>query len=82
MTLREAVTLDLFFQTLTRLGHIAGKRAFPDHGHIALHDNRLSALGGQAVQRCPVGHRRDKIAACLLGIGFEGAAVHVVLVSV
>ena len=80
--LREAVTPDLFFQTLARLGHVAGKRAFPDHGHIALRDNRLNALGSQAVQRRPVGYRRDKIAPCLLGIGFEGVAIHVVSASV
>ena len=80
--LLEAIAPDLFFQTLTRDGHIAGKGAGPDQGHIALLYNRLNALGGQAVKRRSPGHSRDKIAPGLLGIGFEVVAIHAVLASV
>ena len=66
----EAIAPDLFFQTLTRDGHIAGKGAGPDQGHIALLYNRLNAFGGQAV-KCRSGvYRCDEIAPCFLGIGF------------
>ena len=76
--LLEAVAPDLFFQKLARFRHIAGEGVCPDQGHIALLHNRLNAFGGQAVKRRPVGYRRDEIAPCFLGIGFECVAMHVV----
>ena len=76
----EAIAPDLFFQTLTRDGHIAGKGAGSDQGHIALLYNRLNAFGGQAVKRRSCGYRRDEIAPGFLGIGFvECVAIHAVL---
>ena len=53
MTRPEVIALYLFFQTLARFSHIAGKGARSDHGHVALLYDRLDAFYRQAVIRRP-----------------------------
>ena len=77
--LLEAVAPDPFFQTLARFCYIAGEGVCPDHGHIARFYNRLNVFGSQAIKRCPAGDRRDEVAPCFLGIGFEYIAIHIVI---
>ena len=74
--LLEAVSPDPFFQALARVRHIAGEGLCADYGHIALLYNRLNVFGSQAIKRRSLGYRRDEIAPCFLGIGFECVAIH------
>ena len=74
--LREAFPLDLLRKTRSngRRGIREGARA--DHGCIATPGGMRYALGIQTVECSAAGNRVDKVPPCLLGVGLEGAVVH------
>ena len=74
--LLEAVAADALLQTPTLLSHRSRMLAPRDDRDLAALDDRLDLGLGQAIERRPVLHRLDEVAARLRGVALELAEVH------